>query len=376
VVKKKIMKIKEMKIKELTRILEKIAPPQYQEVYDNSGLIVGNPMTDITGVLVCLDSTEAVILEAIERGCNVVVAHHPIVFKGLKKLNGKNYVERTVILAIKNDVAIYAIHTNLDNMLHNGVNTKIAEKLGLTNLKILAPKRQILMKLTTFVPVSDSQKVLNALYQAGAGNIGNYQNCSFRTEGIGTFKPTGAANPHIGTLEEDEEVTEHRIEVVFQSHLERAILTALRAAHPYEEVAYYMQSLENENQEVGAGIVGELAEPMAEMDFLQFLKTTMKAGVVRFTHPLSKNVKKIAVCGGAGSFLLPQAMGAGADVFVTADYKYHEFFDADGRILIADIGHFESEQYTIDLLIAILTKEKPDFEIFSARTLTNPVFYL
>ena len=365
-----------MKIKDLTRILEKIAPPQYQEGYDNAGLIVGNPMTDITGVLVCLDSTEAVILEAIERGCNVVVAHHPIVFKGLKKLNGKNYVERTVILAIKNDVAIYAIHTNLDNMLHNGVNTKIAEKLGLTNLKILAPKRQILMKLTTFVPVSDTQKVLDALYQAGAGTIGNYQNCSFRTEGIGTFKPTGAANPHIGSINKDEEVAENRIEVVFPSHLERAILTALRTAHPYEEVAYYMQALENDNQEVGAGIVGELAEPMTEMAFLQFLKTTMKAGIVRFTHPLSKMVKKIAVCGGAGSFLLPQAIGSGADVFVTADYKYHEFFDADGRILIADIGHFESEQYTIDLLIAILTKEKPNFEIFSTRTLTNPVFYL
>jgi dinuclear metal center YbgI/SA1388 family protein len=365
-----------MKIKELTRILEKVAPPQYQEGYDNAGLIVGNPMTDITGVLVCLDSTEAVILEAIERGCNVVVAHHPIVFKGLKKLNGKNYVERTVILAIKNDVAIYAIHTNLDNMLHNGVNTKIAEKLGLTNLKILAPKRQILMKLTTFVPISDSQRVLNALYQAGAGNIGNYQNCSFRTEGIGTFKPTGAANPHIGILGQDEEVAENRIEVVFPSHLERSILTALRAAHPYEEVAYYMQALENENQEVGAGIVGELAEPMAEMDFLKFLKTTMKAGVVRFTAPLSKKVKKIAVCGGAGSFLLPQVIGSGADVFVTADYKYHEFFDADGRILIADIGHFESEQYTIDLLIAVIAKEKRGFEIFSARTLTNPVFYL
>jgi dinuclear metal center YbgI/SA1388 family protein len=365
-----------MKIKELANILEKVAPPQYQEVYDNAGLIVGNPMTEITGILVCLDSTEAVILEAVQRGCNVVVAHHPIVFKGLKKLNGKNYVERTIITAIKNDIAIYAIHTNLDNMLHNGVNTKIAEKLGLTNLKILAPKRQILMKLTSFVPISDSQKVLDGLYLAGAGNIGNYKNCSFRTEGIGTFKPTGVANPHIGTLNKEEEVVEHRIEVIFPSYLERTILSALRAAHPYEEVAYYMQQLENEHQEVGAGIVGELEEAMTEMDFLKFLKKEMQAGVVRFTHPLSKNVKKIAICGGAGSFLLPNAIGAGADVFVTADYKYHEFFDADGKILIADIGHFESEQYTIDLLIEILEKEKPDLEIFSTITLTNPINYL
>jgi dinuclear metal center YbgI/SA1388 family protein len=365
-----------MKIKALTQILEKIAPPQYQEAYDNAGLIVGNPATEITGVLVCLDSTEAVILEAVERGCNVVVAHHPIVFKGLKKLNGKNYVERTVLLAIKNDVAIYAIHTNLDNMLHNGVNTKIAEKLGLTNLKILAPKRQILTKLTTFVPLSDSQKVLDALYAAGAGKMGNYENCSFRTEGIGSFKPVGGANPHIGTLNEVEEVAENRLEVIFPSHLEGAILAALRTVHPYEEVAFYVQSLENAHQEVGAGIVGELLEPMPERDFLQFLKTTMQAGVVRFTAPLSKNVKKVAICGGAGSFLLPQAIGSGADVFVTADYKYHEFFDADGRILIADIGHFESEQYTIELLIAILQKEKPDLKIFSTSILTNPVNYL
>ena len=365
-----------MKIKALTQILEKIAPPQYQEVYDNAGLIVGNPATEIMGVLVCLDSTEAVILEAIERGCNVVVAHHPIVFKGLKKLNGKNYVERTVLLAIKNDVAIYAIHTNLDNMLHNGVNTKIAEKLGLTNLKILAPKRQILTKLTTFVPISDSQKVLDALYAAGAGNIGNYENCSFRTEGIGSFKPVGTANPHIGTLNKVEEVAENRLEVIFPSHLERAILAALRVAHPYEEVAFYVQSLENAHQEVGAGIVGELLESMTEMGFLEFLKTTMQAGVVRFTAPLSKNVKRVAICGGAGSFLLPQAIGSSADVFVTADFKYHEFFDADGRILIADIGHFESEQYTIDLLIDILRKEKPDLEIFPTSILTNPVNYL
>jgi dinuclear metal center YbgI/SA1388 family protein len=365
-----------MKIKELTRILEKIAPPPYQEAYDNSGLIVGNPMTDVTGVLVCLDSTEAVILEAVQRGCNVVVAHHPIVFKGLKKLNGKNYVERTVLLAIKNDVAIYAIHTNLDNMLHKGVNTKIAEKLGLTNLKILAPKRETLMKLVAFVPIADSQKVLDALYLAGAGNIGNYQNCSFRTEGIGTFTPIGTANPHIGSLNKDEEIVEHRLEVVFPRHLERPMLNALRAAHTYEEVAYYMQTLENLNQEVGAGIVGELHETQTEMAFLQFLKTQMQAGVVRYTGPLSKNVKKIAICGGSGSFLLPDAIGASADVFVTADYKYHEFFDADGKILIADIGHFESEQYTIDLLIEILQKEKPDLEIFSTRTLTNPVNYL
>lgn len=365
-----------MKIKELTAFLEQVAPPQYQEAYDNAGLIVGDANLEVTGVVVCLDSTEDVIAEAIALGCNVVIAHHPIVFKGLKRLNGKNYVERTVMLAIKNDVAIYAIHTNLDNMYINGVNRKIAEKLGLINLKILAPKKQILMKLTAFVPIENTQAVLDALYEAGAGQIGEYKNCSFRTEGVGTFTPTGAANPHIGTLNKAEEVHENRIEVIFSAFLENKILSALKKVHPYEEVAYYLHLLENENSEVGAGMVGELANEMNAMDFLKFLKETMQTGCVRYTRPLSKNIKRVAVCGGAGGFLLGNAKGAGADVFVTADYKYHEFFDADSKIMIADIGHYESEQYTIELLGDILQNQFKKLKVFSTKILTNPVNYL
>ncbi len=365
-----------MKIKEITHFLDTIAPPQYQEAYDNAGLIVGDPNAEVTGVLVCLDSLEAVIDEAIELGCNLVIAHHPIVFKGLKKLNGRGYVERTVIKAVKNDVAIFAIHTNLDNVFRQGVNTKIAEKLGLKNTQILAPKRQILSKLTAFCPKNATQNVLNALYEAGAGEIGNYQNCSFRTEGIGTFKPVGAAKPHIGTLEKDEEVPENRLEVIFPQFLEKHILAALRAAHPYEEVAFYIHVLENTHQEVGSGIVGELEMPMNALDFLHFLKKTMQTACIRHTAPLSIEVKKVAVCGGAGSFLLGNAIGAGADVFVTADYKYHEFFDADGQIMIADIGHFESEQFTIDLLVEILQKKNIQLRIFSTKIITNPVKYL
>ena len=226
-----------MKIKDITQFLETIAPPQYQEGYDNAGLIVGDPMTEVTGVLVCLDSIETIIDEAIERGCNLVVAHHPIVFKGLKRFTGKNYVERTIIKAIKNDIAIYAIHTNLDNVLHSGVNTRICERLGLKNCRILAPKRQTLMKLTTFVPYPQTKEVLNALFAAGAGQIGNYKNCSFRTEGVGTFRPTGEANPTIGVLDKDEAVVEARIEVVFDHFLEKKVISALKNAHPYEEVA-------------------------------------------------------------------------------------------------------------------------------------------
>lgn len=375
-----------MKIKDITQFLETIAPPQYQEGYDNSGLIVGNPMTEITGVLVSLDCIEMIIDEAIERGCNLVVAHHPIVFRGLKRFTGKDYVERTIIKAIKNDIAIYAIHTNLDNVLHSGVNGRICERLGLTNCRILAPKRQVLKKLTTFVPTSQTQDVLDALFATGAGQIGNYKNCSFRTEGVGTFLPTGSANPIIGKIGQNEEVSETRIEVVFDGFLERKILTALRQAHPYEEVAYYIHVLENENAEVGSGMIGELSsklpsgvggtEGVSELDFLKFLKEKMSASCVKYTDLLGKNIKKVAVCGGSGGFLLPNAIAAGADIFITADYKYHEFFDADSKIVIADIGHFESEQFTINLLSEVLQKQFEKLNVFSTKKITNPVNYL
>ncbi len=371
-----------MKIKDLTQFLETIAPPQYQEGYDNAGLIVGDPMAEVTGVLVCLDSIERIVDEAIERGCNLIVAHHPIVFKGLKRFTGKNYVERTVIKAIKNDIAIYAIHTNLDNVLQSGVNAKICERLGLTNCHILAPKRQTLMKLTTFVPQTQTQEVLNALFAAGAGQIGEYENCSFRTEGVGTFRPTGTANPTIGILDKDETVAETRIEVIFDHFLEKKVIPALKNAHPYEEVAYYLHILENENAEVGSGMIGEMSlrgttqEGVSESVFLHFLKEKMIVSCIKHTALLGRKVNKVAVCGGAGGFLLNHAIAAGADIFVTADYKYHEFFDANGKIVIADIGHFESEQFTIDLLNEVLQKQFDKLKVFSTKNNTNPVNYL
>ena len=365
-----------MSIKEIIQHLESIAPSAYQESYDNSGLIVGDANTVCTGVLICLDSTEDIVNEAITKGCNLIVAHHPIIFKGLKRLNGKNYIERTVIKAIKNDIAIYALHTNLDNVFYQGVSTMIAEKLGLKNTKILAPKKQLLSKLTTFSPVENTQSILDALYAAGAGQIGAYKNCSFRTEGTGTFLPTGDAQPHIGELNKDTEVTENRLEVIFPSYLSSKIIQTLKKTHPYEEVAYYLQSIENENQEVGSGIIGELETPCEALDFLQNVKTTMQCGVVRYTQLLEKKVQRIAVCGGSGSFLLRDALAQGADVFVTADYKYHEFFDANGRIIIADIGHFESEQYTIQLIFSIISKKFPTILVLETKINTNPVSYL
>lgn len=361
-------------IQDVTSFLEKWAPLAYQESYDNAGLIVGDLQQKVKNVLVTLDCTEALVEEAIQRDCNLIVAHHPIVFKGLKQLNGKNYVERTVIKALKNDIALYAIHTNLDSV-KEGVNGRIAQQLGLSSVRILAPKRQILEKLTTFVPVEQTSQVLEALYAAGAGQIGEYKNCSFRTLGTGTFTPTGAADPFLGKLNQPEEVEEYRIEVIFPAPLEGRVLQALRQAHPYEEVAYYLHQLENSNQEVGSGVIGILPEPLSENDWLAYLKSQMNLKVIRHTELRNKTVQKIAICGGSGSFLLRDALRQQADVFVTADFKYHEFFDAEKQLMICDIGHYESEVFTKELLSERLTENFPNFATLLSKTDTNPVHY-
>jgi dinuclear metal center YbgI/SA1388 family protein len=361
-------------IKEILTELEKLAPLSYQEDYDNAGLLVGAPDTELTGILFTLDITEDVVEEAVRKHCNLIVAHHPIIFKGLKKLNGKNYVERTVIKAIKNDIALYATHTNLDHVV-GGVNWQIAHRLGLQNIKVLAPKKQVLTKLAFFCPVENTRNVLEALFEAGAGEIGEYRNCSFRSEGLGTFLPGENANPAIGARGNLETVEEHRVEVMLPSHLQAQVLSALRRAHPYEEVAYYLSALENENQEVGAGALGELPEPMDTADFLAFLKDSMLTSVIKYTEPTGRKIRRVAVCGGAGSFLLRNAISARADVFVTADYKYHEFFDAEGRIMICDIGHYESEVFTKNLLHDYISGKFSNFALCLSEISTNPVRY-
>ena len=361
-------------VRHLTAYLETFAPLAYQESYDNAGLLVGDANAEITGVLVSLDATEAIIDEAIAKGCNLVVAHHPIVFKGLKKLNGWNYVERTVIKAIKNDVAIYASHTNLDNVA-GGVNFKIAEKLGLTNVRILSPKAQVLSKLVVFVPDADLPAVLNAVYEAGAGRIEAYEHCSFRVGGTGTFRPLNGANPVVGAVDRDEQVGEQRLEVLLPTYLESAVVSAMQRAHAYEVPAYDLYALNNANQTVGSGAVGDLTESMDGQAWLTYLKERMNLRVVRHTPLLDRPVRRVAVCGGAGGFLLGDAVRAGADVFVTADYKYHEFFDADGRLTICDIGHYESEVFTKALITGHLAEKFTTFAIILSETDTNPVRY-
>lgn len=356
-------------------ILETIAPPALQESYDNAGLITGQPSTNCTGILCCLDATEAVLNEALEKNCNMVIAHHPIVFSGLKKINGKNYVERVIIKAIKNDIAIYAIHTNLDNII-TGVNKEIADRLGLINQQILAPKENQLEKLFFFVPEEDAEKVKQALFDVGGGLIGNYSECSFSTTGTGTFLPNENANPHTGKKGQRHEASEQKVEILYPTYLRHKILSTLRANHPYEEVAYEVISINNHHQEIGSGVVGELPEPMALTDFLELTKRAFHLKTLKHTALLNKEVRKVSVCGGAGAFLIKNAINSKSDIYISSDIKYHEFFDADGQIVIIDMGHYESEQFTVDLLQRRLQQKILNFAVLKTTVNTNPVHYL
>ncbi len=363
-----------MKLSQLTTYLESLAPLAYQEDYDNAGLIVGHPEQEVYQALISLDCTEAVVDEAIANNCQVIISHHPIVFRGLKKFNGKTYVERVVEKAIRNNIALYAIHTNLDNIM-TGVNAKICETLGLKNCRVLSPKHNLLKKLVTYVPLTQADEVRNALFNAGAGNIGNYSETSFNAEGTGTFKGNDQTNPYVGEPGKRHLENEVRIETIYPAILESNILMALVLAHPYEEVAYDLYELTNQNPQVGSGMIGELDTPVAEEEFLYQIKEKMRAHVIRHTALTGRHIKKVAVCGGAGGFLLKQAIAAGADIFITADFKYHEFFDAEGKLIIADIGHFESEQFTQQLLYEIIRKKFTNFAVRLTEVNTNPVKY-
>ena len=362
------------KIKEVINYLEIFAPLAHQELYDNSGLLTGDREEDVKSILITLDCTEPIVQEAIEKGANLIITHHPIIFSGLKKITGTNYVERTIIKAIKNDIAIYAIHTNLDNVI-SGVNFEFAKRLGLNNISILNPKKNTLNKLVTFAPMNSREPVLKALYKAGAGEAGNYSECSFSNEGIGSFTPNEKANPTIGKKGKPENVKESRIEVIIPTDKVNEIVNVLKNTHPYEEVAYYITQIENANQNLGAGIIGDLDEALGKNAFLTFLKSSMNLQVIKHTAGSHKKIKKIAICGGSGSFLLNSAIKANVDAYVSADFKYHEYFDAENHLMICDIGHYESEVATKDLLYDILSKNFSSFALNLSEIDTNPISY-
>ncbi|MFC5044482.1 Nif3-like dinuclear metal center hexameric protein [Aquimarina hainanensis] len=364
-----------MQIKEVIQHLEELAPISYAEDFDNVGLLVGNKNTTVTGILVTLDTLEHIVDEAIENNCNLIISFHPIVFKGIKKFNGTTYVERVVMKAIKHDIAIFAIHTALDNSFH-GVNDMICEQLNLLNRKILIPQHNTIKKLTTFAPVAEAQHIRNKLFEAGAGSIGNYDHCSFSTEGKGTFRPSDKASPTIGKKGETHTETETQIQVTFPKHTQSRVLKALFTHHSYEEVAYEVTTLENTNQHIGMGMIGELEEEMEEKEFLRLIKKTFKTGCIKHSALLGKPIKKVAVLGGSGSFAIKNAIQNNADIFITSDLKYHQFYEAENRLIIADIGHYESEQYTKNLIVSYLRKKISNFAIILSDKNTNPIQYL
>lgn len=371
-----------MTIREVANYIEEIAPLAYAEDFDNVGLLVGNYNTKVSGILVTLDTLEETVDEAIAKNCNLIVSFHPIIFSGLKKLNGNSYVERVVLKAIQNNIAIYATHTALDNS-KQGVSAKMCEVLGLQNPQILVPKKRIIHKLTTHVPKESAEELKNNLFAAGAGNIGNYNSCSFSSEGISTHKGNQHSNPVVGERDTLFSGKEIELSVTYESRNEQAVLHALKQSHPYEEIAYDVVVTENVHQNIGMGMIGEFATPMNEKDFLLFVKETMKTNCVRHSDFTGKKVKKVAVLGGSGSFAISKAISWGADAYISADFKYHDFFKAEGRILLTDVGHYESEQFTKNLLVEYLTKKITNFapallvgRVILSEKSTNPIYYL
>lgn len=364
-----------MTVKEITDLLEELAPLAYAEDFDNVGLLVGDAQMEVKGILVTLDTLEIVVDEAIASGCNLIVSFHPIIFGGLKKLIGNNYVERTVIKAIQNSIAIYSMHTALDNV-REGVNKKICEVLGILHPQILVPKKGTIEKLVTYVPKKDADALRTSLFEAGAGNIGKYSDCSFSVEGMGSFKAGDKAHPVTGEIGKVHNEEETQINVIYSKPDRTRILKALLENHPYEEVAYELLTLQNTDQNIGMGMVGELPKPMGETEFLQHVKQKMNVSVIRRSRLLNQKVIKIAVLGGSGAFAIEAAKASGAQIFITADIKYHEFYKAEDKLVIADIGHYEIEQFTKNLVVDYLTKKIPNFAIRLAESKTNPIQYL
>ncbi|HJF92625.1 MAG TPA: Nif3-like dinuclear metal center hexameric protein [Mediterranea massiliensis] len=364
-----------MKIKEIVSALERFAPLPLQDGFDNAGLQIGLTEAEATGALLCLDVTEAVLDEAIGLGYNLVIAHHPLLFKGCKSITGRDYVERCILKAIKNDIVIYAAHTNMDNAW-GGVNFKIAEKLGLKNVRVLEPKEEALVKLVTYVPVAQAEEVRNVLFAAGCGCIGRYDSCSYNVEGSGTFRAQEGTHPYCGAVGELHTEAEVRIETIVPAYRKAEAVRALLKVHPYEEPAFDLYPLQNTWQQAGAGVIGELEKPETELEFLKRVKKTFEVECLRHNKLMGREIQTVALCGGAGAFLLPLAIRQRADVFLTGEIKYHEFFGHEGEILLAETGHYESEQYTKEIFYTIIRDLFPSLDVQQTRVNTNPIKYM
>ncbi len=364
-----------MTVREVCKIIEEFAPVGYQESYDNSGLLVGSLDSLVNGVLISLDVTPEVVDDALVKGANLIIAHHPVIFSDIKRLTGSTYTEKTLIKAIKNGISIYCAHTNLDSVW-NGVSIAFANRIGLINTRILSPASDQLVKLTSFVPHENVDEVRAAMFNAGAGHIGEYDQCSFNLEGKGTFRASDAANPHVGEKGILHQEPETRVEVIVPKPILPKVIQALMVAHPYEEVAYDVYPLLNKNPRVGLGVFGKLPVAQDENTFLKKIKNTFQVGCLKHSPLLGKPIEKVAFCGGSGASLLKHAKALSADVFITADIKYHQFFDAEREIILVDMGHFESEQIAIDIFYELITKKIPTFAVQKSSVKTNPINYL
>ncbi len=364
-----------MTIRDVTNILEEWAPLPYAEDFDNVGLLVGDASFKLTNVLVTHDALESVVQEAIDKNCNLIICFHPILFSGLKRIVGSNYVEKSILKAIKNDIAIYALHTALDNVSY-GVNYGMAKALDLINTQILIPKKEHIRKLVTYVPHDSLETVKNALFKVGAGQIGNYDQCSFGIAGEGSFRASEKANPTVGSAGIQHKEPETQLHITYEKHFESKVLKSLFANHPYEEVAYEITPLQNNLQNVGLGMVGDLKESISEIDFLKLVKKTFKTGGIRHSELRNKPIKRVAVLGGSGAFGISQAIRSKADIYITADLKYHDYYKAEKRIILADIGHFESERFTKNIIADYLTEKMRNFAVVLSEENTNPINYL
>lgn len=363
------------KIKEVIKLIETIAPLSRQENYDNSGLHAGDPEMEVKSVLIALDVTETVVDEAIEQGCNLIISHHPVIFKPLKSITPKSEPGRCLLKAIRHNIVLYAAHTNLDNVM-GGVNSMIGRKLGLENLQILQPLTGALQKLVVFVPHAHAEEVREAMFTAGAGHIGQYDQCSYNLEGKGTFRALPGTQPFVGETGKMHSEPETRIEVICESHLLSTVVQAMVKAHPYEEVAWDAYSLTNEFPLAGSGMIGMFASPMQEVDFLAHVKQVFNAGCVKYSPLINRRVKKVAFCGGSGNFLISAAMKMGADVFITGELKYHDYFLAERKVLLVEAGHYETEQFTSQLLYEIVKEKFTTFATRISNIRTNPINYL
>lgn len=362
-------------VNDLIGWFEEFAPQTLQEEYDNCGLQVGDKNTPITAVLLTLDITNEVVDEAIQYNCNVIVAHHPLIFKALKKITPENHIQNIIIRLIKNNISLFIAHTNIDNVIE-GVNSQIADKLELTNRSVLLPLNNSFAKIITFIPEKHATKVQQALFEAGAGTIGNYDCCSFTSLGKGSFRAKTNANPFVGEVNKLHTEPEVRIEMIFPKYLQQNIIESLIQSHPYEEPAYDVLHLENANNRLGAGLVGWLPSPMDEIEFLEKMKKILHCEMIKHTKLRTKKISKVALCGGSGAFLIKNALNAKADIFITGDLKYHDYFEANESIVLADFGHFETEQYTKHIFYEIITKKMPKFVVRISETKTNPINYL